>query len=439
MWAGTDPNLAGRHNGPVTADETGRAHRAADLLGRLSRGEGAALLAGLPPYDEARVIALTEQLRGEGADPELVSAALTQSRLRARAAPRLGPVAARLLLTADGLEQATRPAVAARHARRFVDAGIDHVWDLGSGLGLDALALADAGLSVTAVERDAEVAAAATHNLAPHARARVVHGDVGDAAPAPQDGVWLDPARRTPGVADARGRTRRLFRLDELSPSWEAVRDLAGRSAAAGAKLSPGFSPTDLPPGCEAEWVGLDGAVVECTVWWRAAVRRPGVGAVVGTSGADGTRWLTVDPVVDPPPPLTPGSTVEPFLAEPDRTVLAAGLVGSLSAAVDGRETDHGTGYVVAPEVVDVPWARWFAVEEVLPLHARAVRAWLRERRVDRVTLKKRGVQVDPDRFRAELRLRGRGADEATLVLTRVAGTPSAVVVRPLDGGSLRP
>lgn len=422
----------------MTEDDTGSAE-AADLLTRLGRGEGAALLAALPPYDEDRVMSLTRRLRAEGADPALVSAALTQSRLRARARSRLGAVAERLLLTAEGLEQATRPAVAARHARRFVDAGVDHVWDLGCGLGLDALALAEAGLSVTAVERDAEVAAAAAHNLAPHPRARVVHGDVRDAGPAPQHGVWLDPARRTPGVADARGRTRRLFRLDELAPSWDVVRDLAGRCAAAGAKLSPGFSATDLPAGGEAEWVGVDGTVVECAVWWGGAVRRPGVSAVVGTSGADGTRWLTVEPVDGAPSPLAPGSSVAAFLAEPDRTVLAAGLVGSLAAAVGGRETDHGTGYVVAPAVVDLPWARWFAVEEVLPLHARTVRAWLRQRGVDRITVKKRGVPTDPERFRAELRLKGRGAAEETLVLTRVAGAPAALVVRPLAEAPLRP
>ncbi len=416
----------------MTPDDTGRASRAAELMGRLADGEGAVLLAGLPAYDEAGVISLTQQLRARGADPELVSAALTQSRLRARAASRLGPLAEHLLLTSDGLEQATRPAVAARHARRFVDAGVEHVWDLGCGLGLDALALADAGLSVTAVERDAEVAAAAAHNLAAHPGARVVHGDVADVSPAPGDGVWLDPARRTPGVADVRGRTRRVSRLDELSPPWDAVRALADRAAAAGAKLSPGFDVADLPAGAEAEWVGLDGGVVEAVVWWGAAVRRPGVSAVVGTSGPDGASWLRVEPVDDPPAPLAVGAAVDGYLAEPDRTVLAAGLVGSLSAAVDGRELDHGTGYVVAPAVVDVPWARWFAVEEVLPLHARTVRAWLRERRVDRVTVKKRGVPTDPDRFRADLRLRGRGAAEATLVLTRVAGTPAAVVVRPL-------
>ena len=440
-------NLLGRagppplhpHNGPVSADPS---TPTTVLMRRLRDGDGRALLETLPPYNEGQVLALTSRLRAEGHDGELVAAALTQSRLRDRAASRLGPHAQRLLLTAEGLEQATRPAVAARHAERFVAAGVDHVWDLGAGLGLDAIALADAGLAVSAVERDPEVAEAATANLASFPRARVLRTDISEVGVAPTDGAWLDPARRTPGVADRTGRTRRLVRLSDLSPSWDVVQDVAASASATGVKLSPGFAAADLPAGAEAEWVSLAGDAVECAVWWGHAVRDPGVSAVVGTSSPDGARWVTVEPVPDPPPPLGPGEGLLPWLAEPDRAVLAAGLTGSLAAQVAGRELDHGVGYVTAPAVVDVSWARWYAVEEVLPLHARTVRAWLRARGAGRVTIKKRGVPTDPDRFRADLRLRaGRSAPEATLVLTRVAGTPSAVVVRPFaapDRGSLR-
>lgn len=413
---------------PADAEE---AEKAA-LLRQLATGPGRAVLNALPPYTDDAVLSLTGRLRDQGWDAGLVAAALTQSRLRARAGQRLGPRAHQLLLTADGLEQATRPAVAARHAERFVAAGVEHVWDLGCGLGLDALALAEAGLAVTAVERAESVAVLAAANLAAHPRARVLHADATDLAPGSDDGAWLDPARRTPGVADIHGRTRRLFKLADLSPSWDQVQETAARAAATGAKLSPGFSPADRPPGAEAEWVSLDGDVVECVVWWRAAVRRPGVSAVVGSTGPQGPSWLRVEPVEAAPDPLRPGEPVGPWLAEPDKAVLAAGLTATLAAQVDGAETDPGTGYVVAPTPVEVPWARWFTVEEVLPLRAKTVRAALRGRGVGRVTIKKRGVSTDVERFRAELRLTGgRGAEEATLVLTRVAGQGAALVVRP--------
>lgn len=408
-----------------------------ELLTRLAAGEGADLLASLPPYDKTGALALGTRLRAEGHDPALVAAALTQSRLRAAARDRLGPVADRLLLTQDGLEQATRPPVAARRALRWREAGVGHVWDLGCGLGLDARALAEAGLAVTAVEQDPAVAAAARVNLADLPRAQVRTGDAVAAPVSALDGAFLDPARRTPGVADVRGRTRRLFRLEDLSPSWAVVQRVAATAAATGAKLSPGFPHAQVPDGAEAEWVSVDGSVVECALWWRAAVRSPGRRAVVGTTDRTGqVGWIEVGAPegATVPDPVARTADLGPYLAEPDRAVLAAGRVDALAVLTGGRELDHGTGYVSAPRTTPVPWARWYAVHDALPLHAKVVRGWLRERGIGRVTIKKRGVPTDPDRFRDDLRLRaGRdGAGTAVLVLTRVGGTPTALVVEPV-------
>ena len=52
---------------------------------KLVSGEGWGLLQSLPPYDESTAMQLGQRLREAGFDPELVAAALTQSRLRARA------------------------------------------------------------------------------------------------------------------------------------------------------------------------------------------------------------------------------------------------------------------------------------------------------------------------------------------------------------------
>lgn len=431
------PVPAPGHNGwmPPNEDEDPR-RRAASLLSDLHEGPGRQVLDALPPYDEDAVLGLTARLRDQGVPAEVVAAALTQSRLRARARRRLGDLADELLLTEDGLEQATRPEVAARHADRFRAAGVAHVWDLGCGVGLDAIALADAGLEVTALDRDPAVVAAARANLSGRPRARVVLGDVGSVTPGPDDGVWFDPARRSPGVADVRGRTRRRSRLSEMSPSWEHVQLVSRRAAAAGVKLSPGFSPAEVPDGVEAEWVSLDGDVLECALWWGGAARGTVRSAVVGVTPAPGfpdagVRWHLVRPPEQDPEVLAVGQEVGPFLAEPDRAVIAARLTGSLAATVDGSELDDGVGYVTAGRVHPLPWARWYAVQEVLPLRSRQVRAWLRARGAGRVTLKKRGVAVDPAAFRAELRLSGEGP-EVLLVLTRVAGRPAALVVEPV-------
>ncbi|WP_158296756.1 class I SAM-dependent methyltransferase [Serinicoccus chungangensis] len=416
---------------------------AADLLRRLAEGPGARLLDALPAYDERETIALLDRLRADGHDPALVSAALTQSRLRTRGRARLGPDVERLLLTQDGLEQATRPAVAARRAERLVRTGVRHVLDLGCGLGLDAIAFARAGLEVTAVERDPVVAAAARANLAPWPGARVLTGDALAQPVAADDGAFLDPARRVPGVADSRGRTRRVRGLEGLSPSFEQVQDVALRARATVAKLGPSFAPGDVPVGAAAEWVSLDGDLLECALWWGSGP--PGRRAVVGRSAPDAAAgeevvWAEVVEAPDVPAPMSDADGLLGHLAEVDDAVAAAGLTGSLAAAVDGRETAPGTGYVTAAGLVDHPALRWFAVREVLPLRPAVVRAWLRGHHdpAGPVTLKKSGVRLDPDAFRRELRLprRSRGGDEVVLVLTTVADSPRALVVERLPSPS---
>jgi hypothetical protein len=68
-------------------------------------------------------------------------------------------------------------------------------------------------------------------------------------------------------------------------------------------------------------------------------------------------------------------------------------------------------------------------VVEVLPFSLKRLRAALRARDVGRLTVKKRGSALDPDEVRRAMRLSGTAA--ATVVLTRVAGAPTALIVSP--------
>ena len=66
---------------------------------------------------------------------------------------------------------------------------------------------------------------------------------------------------------------------------------------------------------------------------------------------------------------------------------------------------------------------------EELPYREKPLRAALRERNVGRLTIKKRGVDVVPDQLRKRLALSG--DEEATIVMTRVAGEGTCLLVRP--------
>jgi hypothetical protein len=407
-----------------------------DAVTQLVSGEGWGLLQSLPPYDESAAMSLGEGLREAGFDPALIAAALTQSRLRAKGREKFGEFADGMLFTADGLEQATRLEIAARHAQRFRGAGIEQVFDLGCGIGADAMAFAGLDLKVTAIDADEVTATLAGVNLRHWPGASAFIGTAeGTQLPsgegARHTGAWLDPARRTPGVTDARGKTRRVFKLDAISPTWSTVQSIAQSLPATGAKLSPSFPHNAIPAGAEAQWTSLRGEVLECAIWWGPLVSRAGRSAlVIGSQGRSWTvREADAGGAGGTAPVASSLSQIGAWLYEPDRAVIRAGLTGALTSAVEGFELDSGVGYVTSERGVDVGYARRFAVDEAMPLNVKTLRAWLRERNVGRVTIKKRGVVLDADELRRQLRLSG--SVEMTLVLTRVKNQQVALVVRP--------
>lgn len=378
--------------------------------------EGQQLLGSLPPYDQAIALREGRRARRAGHDPALVAAALTQSRLRARARTKLGgPVGDRLYFTPDGLEQATRPPVAARRARRFADAGVTRVADLCCGIGGDLPALLARVPRALAVDRDPLTCAVVAANLAVLGladRAEVRCADVTVADLGGVDGALIDPARRSGG--------RRRFRPEDYSPPFSFVPALAERVPATAAKLAPGIPHDALPAGAEAEWVSVAGDVVECTLWFgplsTGVRRRATVLPAAATLAGDGTTTAPVAPVGR-------------YLYEPDGAVIRAGLVADAAALVDGSLLDRTIAYLTAERLVPTPFATPYEVTDVVPFQLKRLRALLRERRVGRLTVKKRGSAIEPEWLRRQLRLTG--PEEATVILTRVAGSPTALLVEP--------
>ncbi|GAB3067671.1 50S ribosomal protein L11 methyltransferase [Intrasporangium mesophilum] len=410
----------------------------AAMVDRLATGEGWALLQSLPPYDQVTSLQLQGRLRDAGYAPDLVAAAMTQSRLRARGAEKFGQFADGMLFTADGLEQSTRLAIAARHAHRYAAAGVREIYDLGCGLGADAMAFAGLDLTVRGVDADEATARIAGVNLRHWPSARVTHARAEDVRLPEGEGrrhlgLWLDPARRVTGVADIHGRTKRVFSLDAISPSWPEVLAYADQVAATGAKLSPAFPHGAIPPGAEAQWTSWHGEVLECAIWWGPLATTAGRTAAVCTEAQTSVVTQVEAEAADGQPGLTSVHELAEWLYEPDRAVVRAGLTGALVSAVDGAELAAGVGYVTSGAAYDLPWARRFRIVEAMPFSTKRLARWLRDHGYDRVTVKKRGVTIDPDALRRQLKMtgRGKGGSEATLVVTRAGGTQVALVVAP--------
>jgi SAM-dependent methyltransferase len=347
-----------------------------------------------------------------GADPGHLAAALTQAELRRKGATKFGDLAERMYFTPDGLEQATRLPVAEHRAARLRAFDTASVIDLGCGIGGDLMAFARAGVTAAGVDLDPVRVALAEANLAALGLPGAVQvADATRVDTSPFEVAYADPARRS-----GRGRT---FDPDAWTPPWAFVEALLRRDSCV--KTAPGIPHAVVPEGVEAEWVSDHGEVKEAALWSGLLATCTRRATVIGDGGL---ATLTDED--------DPGGEVVPlgqFLYEPDGAVIRAGLVTAVAAGVGGGLVDAKIAYVTGDQSFRTPFARSYQVLEELPYREKALRAALRERGVGRLTIKKRGVAVAPEQLRKALALQG--DEEATIVLTRIAGKGTCLLVRP--------
>jgi SAM-dependent methyltransferase len=386
---------------------------AAVRLARRLQDDGLDLLPGL-----AR---LRDEVGAEHAGP-----AWELARLRARARPDFGADADVLLLTADTLEQAGRPELAARRAARLLGRGATRVADLGCAAGTDTIALARAGASVVAVDRDPvarELTAANVEALGLADRVHVLDADVVDLVASARDGqvagcaaAGMDPARRAGG--------RRQLDPDRWSPPWTTVTALLDRVPAAVVKVAPGLDHDRVPAGVEAEWLSVGGSIVEALLWGR----EPSTAWRRATLLRDDTVLeLTADD--DPgPAPLGP---VRGWLHEPDPALIRSGLLSLVAADEGATLIDPTIAYLTSDGVTASPWLSSYRVADVLPFNLKKLKAHLRARGIGRVVVKKRGSPIEPETLARQLR--GPGSDSAVVVVTRVSGAPTVLVCEPFS------
>jgi SAM-dependent methyltransferase len=370
-------------------------------------------------------VAASSALRAQvpGATPAQAAAAMTQATLRARAVDKFGADAERMYFTSDGLEQSTRPRVADHRAARLVAAEVASVVDLGCGIGGDLVALARAGLTGVGVDLDPVRVAVAEANLAALGLAGAV--GVADATTldlTPFGAAFADPARRS-----GRGR---VMDAESWTPPWPFVEQLLDRPGArAVVKVAPGISHALVPDGVEAEWVSVAGEVKEAALWSAALATVRRRATVIGPANSPGLATLTEedDPYEGQRRPVR---EVGEFLYEPDGAVIRARLVTAVAAGVQGGLLDAHIAYVTSDMGFRSPFARAYRVVEELPFREKQLKAALRARDIGVLSIKKRGVGVDPASLRRRLALSG--SSSATLVLTRRAGSGIALLVEPV-------
>lgn len=407
---------------PVDPDAERQAAETVRQLQALATPEGttalaraAALLAG-----GADAVAALTRLRAE-VGPELAGPAWGIARQRQKARATFGADADRLLFTSDALEQAGRPALAARRAARLLAGGADSVADLGCAAGTDTIALARAGARVLAVDVDPvarELTALNVEAMGVADDVWVVAGDAVELVAAARGGevagcaaAVLDPARRAGG--------KRQLDPDRWSPPWSTVVQLLEKVPTSVVKVAPGLDHGRVPAGVEAEWVSVGGSIVEALLWGPAMSRTWRRASVVRD---DVVHELTA---AADPGPATAGP-VRGWLYEPDPAVIRSGLVSLVADELAATLVDPTIAYLTADAPAMSPYVSSYRVDEVLPFNLKKLRALLRARDVGRVVVKKRGSPVEPETLARQLRGPGNGV--ATVVLTRVGGAPTVLV-----------
>ncbi len=369
------------------------------------------------------------------ADSALIAAALTQAALVRRARERFGPGAGELLWTSDGLQQASRPAASAYRATRLLALGVRTVVDLTCGLGLDALAMAAAGLDVIAVELDPEVAEIARINArqtATKGRVTVVVGDCTDATLLTSlagEAWFADPARRNPRAARRPdGSSRRLDRPSDWSPPWSWVRALASQVNLLVAKTAPGIDHRQLD-GTASEWVSNRGDLIEVSAWWGTSA--PPRSATILDD--DGNVLLSVTAGDGQPDVANCGTPRDgDLLLDPDAAIVRSGLVTDFGDRVGARLVDPQLAFLTAPATGLDPVA-WTGARVLHVLTAgrydRAALASACDRHgITRVDVRGRGRRLDADRVRRDLRLPGGPGVAGTLVVMGLGEARRTVV-----------
>ena len=380
----------------------------------LTSDAGARLLERLAHEDisEAHTLALLTRLRKEYG-PDQARAALTLAQLRRKAEAKFGLDAARMVFTADALEQASDPRISRYRAQAA--AGL-RVVDAGCGIGADSLAMARAGANVLGLDTDPlRIEMARLNAAALGLSARFEVADIREGLP-PADFAFFDPARR-----DADG--RRIFRVEDYQPPLSIVRSWTAPHIAV--KLSPGVDLNELRGyGGSVEFISVEGDLKEAVLW--LGFERPVLQAVL--IAGDAIHIWSQSQVM----PEAPIREPQGWLVEPDPALLRAGLVQDVAVAFDGALLDETIAYFTTPTKPESPWLRGWQILDWMPFHFKRLRAYLRERNVGRVTVKKRGVAMTPEELTAQLKLKGAGS--CTLVLTRYQGEPVVMICADYEG-----
>ncbi|MBR2306800.1 MAG: hypothetical protein IKA48_06345, partial [Fibrobacter sp.] len=227
------------------------------------------------------------------------------------------------------------------------------------------------------------------------------------------------------------------------------------------AKLPPGYPPAEIPDGTEILYLGGHSDCRECLVLFGELAKHPDTvrAVIVGKAGETLAEWTrrrdrsleTLDDdlqeKLDRNDSLEgkdrtyrtatsrsdlPLGEIGKYIAEPAPVLIRSHLFNAAALAHDPNAhlISEGIAYVSSDKPLPAPGFSCYEVLAHTEIATGAVRSMLKEHDIGKITLKLRGVKLDPD---AETkRLKPKGKNSAILFYTRFRGEKIAILAKKL-------
>jgi hypothetical protein len=332
-----------------------------------------------------------------------------------------------MFFTRVGLEQSTDEWIARYKARRFTThrvgpspVGSSHspplIADLCCGIGGDLMGIAAEGAAV-GIERNPVTA----HFAAANSGVRVEIADASSFDLSSVDAWHMDPDRRTGG--------RRTTSLDYCEPDSGSIELMLAKLPHAAIKLAPATqTPAHWKTRCELEWISRDRECRQLVAWHGDLAQSPGYHRATIISSGSNQSAPAGTLVGQPDEPIPVADKPQRYIFDTDPAVRAARLHGALAAEKKLQAIGPGPSYLTGSTPIVDPMLSCFENHELLPLRAATLGKHLRKLGIGQLEIKKRGLDVDPEKLRLDLKLRGN--NRASLLITRIDGRPTAILAR---------
>ncbi len=376
-------------------------------------------------------------------------------------AKRKVPDPQRWFWTRQLLEQSSDSETALETALDFPLDGL--VIDVCCGAGADAIALANRGLSVSAIDRCSIACELTRHNARSQGLVFEVLNVAAEVAEVEMGSfIHIDPDRRAEGT--------RTSSLEKLSPTWETIMRLLKRCRGMSLKLAPGTRSdynglkhhVDRPPQA-IRFLSRDGSVRQQRWYWGLA-RWPEQSITASMhlnepSSRRALQFATGHEDSLEPSESTSGKTkmfkdwfhetfqysdlarsdatvtVKPsdFVADYDPSIRAADLSWCFANRYGCQLIDSKNGYFTASQPSIHPMVRWFKVVDILPLDSKRMKSYAKDARVQTWELKSRGLDVDLNALRKILSCDCKSSKKMTILCTQLGNSHRAIFCTECD------